>query len=165
MTTAQSQRLILFVSSEAARAESRRVVPQQPSLIADEVMSLLETIGCHLEGRRGGSRFPLLWRMGGALVEDQALAWGPEELDAVVREVGTVEGECQTLPATSAPSFAFNDEGLADVYSRETPSARGSARDRFQDLFDRILAAVAAAQRGGQGLALERRGPLVQWWA
>jgi hypothetical protein len=130
----------------------------------DKIVALLETVGGHLEGRNGGSRFPLLWRFAPALMKDGDYGWYCEELGDLVQELDTIEREGESLPASVAPMFAFGDEGYPDVYSRESPRALGTVRSAFQPLLDHLRAFASEAQDMGKDLLIQREGAAIDWW-
>jgi hypothetical protein len=137
--------------------------PRGPSFADDHLVALLQTVATHLEERVGGSRFPLVWALAGALMEGTD-AWLAEDLEPVAGELRTILAELPAVAARQTPTFEFGDEGYAEIYFAQSASLAGTARDRFGSLVERLLAVVAQAQSAGVMVRLERKGPRVAWW-
>ena len=78
----------VFIPSETG--SPREVVAASETKVglpsADRLTALLETVRLRLEGTRAGSRFPLVWRVGAALVGQGGWGWTGPELDQVIRD-------------------------------------------------------------------------------
>lgn len=130
----------------------------------DDVVSLLETVGTHLENRDGGSRFPQLWLLVLALSGDGEYAWSPADIAELRLEIDTIETESQSLPASLVPTFAFGDEGFPEIFFRTSPNRSGTAGSHFRTTFEALRRAIAEAQACGAGLGIERRGVPIDWF-
>lgn len=134
------------------------------SVSLDDVVSLLETVGVHLEARRAGSRFPRLWLLARALSGAGEHVWSLAELADLRLEIDTIEAESQSLPASSTPTFAFGDEGFPEVFFRTSPNRSGPASAHFRSTFEALREAIAEAQARESPLRIERRGAPIDWF-
>ncbi len=129
----------------------------------DDVVSLLETVGTHLENRDGGSRFPQLWLLVLALSGDGEYGWSLADLAELRLEIDTIETESQSLPASLVPTFAFGDEGSRRSFPT-SPNRPGTASSHFRTTFATLRSAIAEAQARESRLLVERRGVPIAWF-
>lgn len=130
----------------------------------DDLVSLLETVGTHLENRDGGSRFPQLWLLVLALSGDGDYGWSRADLAELRLEIDAIETESQSLPASLVPTFAFGDEGFPEIFFRTSPNRPGTAGSHFRTTFATLRSAIAEAQARESRLLVERRGVPIAWF-
>ncbi|MCM2256571.1 MAG: immunity 70 family protein [Vicinamibacteria bacterium] len=138
--------------------------PSDPPLVslrfsADDLVALIVTIAGQLENGQCGSRFPAICEALRPLFKEGS---EPVPSSDLLAELETIEEELGAVPGRVVPTYIYGDEGYPDLLSKETPSAVGTARDRFQYVLGAMRTFLAA--RAEAELATEREGPQVMWW-
>jgi hypothetical protein len=138
----------------------------------DDVAAALETIKIQLEGGAPQSRFPAIWNLGIALIDDEIQGWPAWGTGEVVREIDTILGDFECLPVGLATTVVLGDEGFPDIYFRESPNLADlgiynppTLLSRFGRTLRGVRSACVRAQKAGQDVILVRDGgPLLYMW-
>ena len=129
----------------------------------DRLASLLETVRIQLEGDAGGSRFPLIWDMGLALVKDAVQGWYVDELDALTLELRTIQIELDRLPIVSSSHITMGEDGFPGFYARVSDHLASMSPQPYAHLgamMNPVLAAVR--EMAVRALLRDRRIALIR---
>jgi hypothetical protein len=171
-------RALFVVSGEfgsISMAEARQRVAEGAVALVDlpwpdQLAATLETIKIQLEGDHPGARFPALWSLGVALVDDGPHGWTSSDAGDVVSEIDTVLGELEALPIGLGASVMLGDDGVPEFYSRVTPQPEGwvtydppNLRTRFGPTLEVVRAVCGKAVTLGLDVLLVRSGDPIRF--